>query len=182
MKSLAEDAQADLGLDYAWLDDVTYEDWQKYHDLMRSRYSVLVLLRILNCFSDYERFDQLARSLQNGTHPEAPEDRLIPALNDLDNEVQSMIGGFAMRMSVLVRNGERWLAGLQPLAEPDIEDEKAAEEASKDMDEPQVSILPISSEGSGKDLRPEDVIIGKLPEQIEKMGQQAQRVLEKTEL
>ncbi|XP_006462133.1 hypothetical protein AGABI2DRAFT_179014 [Agaricus bisporus var. bisporus H97] len=166
LKSLAEDAQADLGLDYAWLDDVTYEDWQKYHDLMRN----------------YERFDQLAHSLQNGTHPEAPEDRLIPALNDLDNEVQSMIGGFAMRMSVLVRNGERWLAGLQPLAEPDIEDEKAAEEASKDMNEPQVSILPISSEGSGKDLRPEDVIIGKLPEQIEKMGQQAQRVLEKTEL
>ena len=36
VKSMAEEAQGDLGLDYAWLDDVTYNDWQKYHDLMRS--------------------------------------------------------------------------------------------------------------------------------------------------
>ena len=38
VKSLADKAQADIGLDYAWLDDVTYDDWQKYHDLMRSTF------------------------------------------------------------------------------------------------------------------------------------------------
>lgn len=37
VKSLAEDAQGDIGLDYAWLDDVTYADWQRYHDLERSK-------------------------------------------------------------------------------------------------------------------------------------------------
>jgi hypothetical protein len=37
LRSLADSAQADLGLDYAWLEDVTYADWQKYHDLMRSK-------------------------------------------------------------------------------------------------------------------------------------------------
>ena len=37
LRSLADSAQADLGLDYAWLEDVTYEDWQRYHDLMRSK-------------------------------------------------------------------------------------------------------------------------------------------------
>jgi len=33
--NLAEEAQADLGLDYSWLDDVTVDDWTRYHDLMR---------------------------------------------------------------------------------------------------------------------------------------------------
>ena len=32
---LSERAQADIGLDYSWLDDVTAEDWVRYHDLMR---------------------------------------------------------------------------------------------------------------------------------------------------
>ena len=32
---LAERAQADIGLDYSWLDDVTTDDWVRYHDLMR---------------------------------------------------------------------------------------------------------------------------------------------------
>ena len=32
---LSEKAQADIGLDYSWLDDVTTDDWVRYHDLMR---------------------------------------------------------------------------------------------------------------------------------------------------
>lgn len=35
VRGVAEAAQASLGLDYAWLEDVTYDDWQRYHDLMR---------------------------------------------------------------------------------------------------------------------------------------------------
>ena len=35
IKDIAERAQADIGLDYAYLDDVTYHDWQRYHDLAR---------------------------------------------------------------------------------------------------------------------------------------------------
>jgi len=34
IKNVAEKAQADLGLDYAWLDDVTVADWTRYHDLI----------------------------------------------------------------------------------------------------------------------------------------------------
>lgn len=37
VRDVADRAQADLGLDYAWLDDVTYQDWQRYHDLVRSK-------------------------------------------------------------------------------------------------------------------------------------------------
>lgn len=38
IKDLASRAQEDLAMDYAWLDDVTYLDWQRYHDLMRSEF------------------------------------------------------------------------------------------------------------------------------------------------
>ena len=49
MKLLAETAQADLGLNYAWLDDVTYLDWQRYHDLMRGAFlcSSYILPRLI---------------------------------------------------------------------------------------------------------------------------------------
>lgn len=36
VRNIADRAQADIGLDYAWLDDVTYDDWQRYHELERS--------------------------------------------------------------------------------------------------------------------------------------------------
>ncbi|TFK39462.1 hypothetical protein BDQ12DRAFT_681825 [Crucibulum laeve] len=82
IKALADKAQADIGLDYAWLDDVTYKDWQKYHDLMRTA----------------ESFDHIARSLQNGTHTSSPTDPLITNLNNLEREMQDVIGGFRVRL------------------------------------------------------------------------------------
>jgi hypothetical protein len=44
LKSLAEAAQINLGLDYAWLDDVTYQDWQNYHDLLKSKIFLVTLI------------------------------------------------------------------------------------------------------------------------------------------
>jgi hypothetical protein len=35
VEEIADAAQADVGLDYVWLEDVTYWDWQRYHDLIR---------------------------------------------------------------------------------------------------------------------------------------------------
>ena len=35
VSEFAQKAQVDLGLDYSWLDDVTVDDWTRYHDLMR---------------------------------------------------------------------------------------------------------------------------------------------------
>jgi hypothetical protein len=37
VRDIADRAQGDIGLDYAWLDDVTFTDWQRYHDLERSK-------------------------------------------------------------------------------------------------------------------------------------------------
>jgi hypothetical protein len=33
LDEIANEAQADLGMDYAWLDDVTTHDWTRYHKL-----------------------------------------------------------------------------------------------------------------------------------------------------
>ena len=38
VQTVADDAQADIGLDYAWLDDVTYLDWRRYHALLDSKF------------------------------------------------------------------------------------------------------------------------------------------------
>ncbi len=46
VKDLAERGQADIGLDYAYLDDVTYQDWQRYHDLIRSTFSPVSVLHV----------------------------------------------------------------------------------------------------------------------------------------
>ena len=37
VRDIVDRGQADIGLDYAYLDDVTYLDWQRYHDLERSK-------------------------------------------------------------------------------------------------------------------------------------------------
>jgi hypothetical protein len=42
VRDIAETAQADLGHGYIWLDDVTYLDWQRYHDLTRSKFCILI--------------------------------------------------------------------------------------------------------------------------------------------
>ncbi|KAL1723195.1 hypothetical protein EV715DRAFT_191623, partial [Schizophyllum commune] len=82
VKALAERAQADLGIDYAWLDDVTYADWQRYHDLMRA----------------YEKYDSDARTIANGTHPLSPADPLVGAMSDTQDDAMTIIEGFQVRI------------------------------------------------------------------------------------
>jgi hypothetical protein len=45
VKDLAGDAQTNIGMDYSWLADVTYNDWQRYHDLMRGACPTLHFIR-----------------------------------------------------------------------------------------------------------------------------------------
>lgn len=44
VRDVADDAQGDVGFDYIWLADVTYHDWNRYHDLVRSE-----CFRVLEC-------------------------------------------------------------------------------------------------------------------------------------
>ncbi|KAK0189212.1 hypothetical protein F5146DRAFT_984000 [Armillaria mellea] len=83
VKALAEKAQADLGLDYAWLEDVTYEDWQRYHDLMRV----------------YNNFDTQIRQLQNNTHVRPLGDTVLIALEAKQHDMQDAITRFVSRVA-----------------------------------------------------------------------------------
>lgn len=41
--TVADEGQADIGLEYAWLDDVTYMDWRRYHALLDSKITCLTM-------------------------------------------------------------------------------------------------------------------------------------------
>lgn len=137
VKALAERAQADIGIDYAWLDDVTYSDWQRYHDLMRS----------------YEKYDSDARTIANGTHPLSPEDPLISAMSDTQHDAMIIIEGFQVRVRDL------------KLIAHDIysEVDRKAAAAAKDVNAPDVSALPVGEPSQIADQLPPAPQVSILP-------------------
>jgi len=114
-------------------------------------------------------------ALQNGTHVDAPEDELVPILNKLDREVQSMITGFAMQMNSLVREGDRWLDSALdvPSASEAEEGDEECGEYEDVTEEPSVSILHVLPNPSSEQVDPANLMIGKSAEQVEKMARQA---------
>jgi len=110
-------------------------------------------------------------ALQNGTHVDAPEDELVPILNKLDREVQSMITGFAMQMNSLVREGDRWLDSA--LDVPSASEASEDDEECGEYEEPSVSIPPVLPNPSSEQVDPANLMIGKSAEQVEKMVRQA---------
>ncbi|KAG7444460.1 uncharacterized protein BT62DRAFT_1077792 [Guyanagaster necrorhizus] len=103
VKALAEKAQANLGLDYAWLEDVTYEDWQRYHDLMRgpSLFSIIHprahQKKTKN--SVYNDFDTQIRQIQNNTHVRPLGDTVLIALEAKQHDMQDAITRFVSRVA-----------------------------------------------------------------------------------
>ncbi|THU92963.1 hypothetical protein K435DRAFT_725740 [Dendrothele bispora CBS 962.96] len=159
IKNYAEGAQADLGLDYAWLDDVTYQDWQKYHDLMR----------------EFRKFEQEIQLVQNGSHANPPIDPLIPALDNLQTELEDVISGFEHSIRVLGMKIREVLFGPEEDNEPVID----VSEPTQPEEEEMFSILPIdpspsapsSPDKEGTEETTEfdasQVILGKGKEQVE---------------
>ncbi|KAF9077987.1 hypothetical protein BDP27DRAFT_1310540 [Rhodocollybia butyracea] len=156
VKTFAQKAQGDIGMPMAWLDDVTYQDWQRYHDLMRA----------------HGHFDEQIRMIQNGSHPSPPIDPLVPALDKLQLELDEIKSGFNARVRTL---------GTQihdVLVLPSLPEEHAPEEA-----EDEVSILPIDpveTSPVGKHDEAVDmsnIILGKSKEQVEEAMSIAQEPL-----
>ncbi|KAH9857245.1 hypothetical protein C2E23DRAFT_807141 [Lenzites betulinus] len=151
IKSIAERGQADIGMDYAYLDDVTYLDWQRYHDLLRRS----------------ENFTTDAYSIQDGSHPSPPINPVLTSLADLQNEVEDVVSGFETRLRRLTRTGVRAFGAAQ-----DTSDDSEAQEPPVSGDET-VSILPIEESAlpehtqSPADARPPPVVIGRGKEEVE---------------
>lgn len=146
VRDVADRAQADIGLDYAWLDDVTYLDWQRYHDLARRS----------------DNFTALALTIQNGSHPSPPINPVYTALTDLQSEVQDVVVGFETRLRRIKRNGER---AFGIIASEDEDDE------SESQDE-MLHILPIGDDSRKDGLEGEtpadipQIVIGRSKEEV----------------
>ena len=148
-------AQVDLGLDYSWLDDVTVNDWTRYHDLMRCglilfwflKYELLTIslapCAFLGFFTASDSFHEEVLMVRNGTHVEALDNPVFRALKELRVEVEDIITGFKSRLRRIQRDGERTFGAV-----------------NQDEDSP-MSILPIADEESIP-----QVTIGKGSEQV----------------
>ena len=154
---LVERAQADIGLDYAWLDDVTTQDWQRYHDLMRRKSTPINIceLAFLIQVPGSEDFSGEATMLQNGTHASSPINPVTPAINDLRAEVEDIIVGFETRLRRIKRNGDRAFGNI-----------RTDGQTEEDNEEPEVSILPIDPEEELVEDAIPPVVIGKSQEQV----------------
>ncbi|TFK63255.1 hypothetical protein BDN72DRAFT_964029 [Pluteus cervinus] len=143
LKAVAQSAQADLGMDYAWLDDVTYRDWQDYHFLMTSAHN----------------FAHEIRGIQNGTHADPASDPLPPALDTLQQDMEDVINGF--NAAVLQSKAEaQQLIGEEPQPE---------EELSEPIDE-EVNILPVDPQEEEVDEGLKEaakIVIGRGKEEVE---------------
>ncbi|KAF8836828.1 hypothetical protein BDN67DRAFT_262554 [Paxillus ammoniavirescens] len=153
VRNVAEKGQVDLGLDYAWLEDVTYDDWQRYHALIGTS----------------EQYAYEAASIQNGTHSEAPAPNpLTPILEDLESEVQDVVIGFETRLRRIKRDGERaFNNNSQGTTQKEEEKGSAVEPEAV----PEVSILPrpVPPEPIGEEAREfiiPPVIVGRSQEEV----------------
>jgi len=129
VKNIAESGQADVGYGYVWLADVTYLDWQRYHDLKRKS----------------DDFTDLAYSIQNGSHPSPPIDPVQDAIHEFHLEVEEVIIGFETRFRHIKRNGLRALGSA--LGEMNG-DEDVEQDTGLPQSPDKVSILPIPGDDS----------------------------------
>ncbi|KAJ7708908.1 hypothetical protein B0H17DRAFT_1191410 [Mycena rosella] len=166
VKDACGQAQGSVGLDLSWLDDVTYLDWQVYHDLARIG----------------ENFQAEASEIQAGTHAHPPVDPFVPAVQAAQTELNALVERIVARISALRTRAGAAFAGVVPgavAAEAVVEEkeeekeEQAEAEEKTEEEEPAVSILPIVPEapktgagaGAGAGAA-ENVILGKSAEQV----------------
>ncbi|THH10345.1 hypothetical protein EW145_g1375 [Phellinidium pouzarii] len=130
VRGTAEDGQADIGLGYAWLDDVTYMDWRRYHALLEKH---------------TEWLDE-ALALANGSHATPYPNPVMDAFEDLQSEVQDITVGFETRLRRMKREGDRAFS-------VDTSTDDSMRES-----EPEFSILPISDDDTAQGRAEEKIL------------------------
>ncbi|KAF7317719.1 hypothetical protein MKEN_00859700 [Mycena kentingensis (nom. inval.)] len=109
LKSACGQAQADVGLDLSWLDDVTYMDWQVYHDIARIG----------------ERFQAEASEIQAGTHAHPPVDPFMAQLAVAEQDLTNYVNQMVERIEALKGQAE---TVLRPRANPPVAEKQAHDE------------------------------------------------------
>ncbi|KAF8522999.1 hypothetical protein JB92DRAFT_1644485 [Gautieria morchelliformis] len=138
---MAHRAQADIGIDYSWLADVSYEDWQRYHKLVDTS----------------KKFADLYLAMQNGTHTTSPANPLIDVMEALQEEVDDMVLGFEANLTRVKNAALDIFSGIET---------KAATNVPKETSETEVSILPIDPITAETDGKIPPVILSRGAEEV----------------
>ena len=109
-------------------------------------------------FLGSENFTVLAQSVQDGSHSTSPINPVIPAIQELQDELEDVIKGFNARLRQIKRNGARTFS---------------APEAAVDEEDGTASILPIEepaqtetpADDAAANVAP--VVIGRGKEEVE---------------
>lgn len=105
----------------------------------------------LTSSSGSKEFNVQAAMIQNGSHPSPPINPVVDALNELMNEIDEVTTGFETRLSRIRREGDRAFSSNTEF------DPKAGADDTVPSN-PEVSILPISGDGTAKGKSEEKVL------------------------
>ncbi|KAG8798964.1 hypothetical protein FRC17_007278 [Serendipita sp. 399] len=155
--ALVDKAQTELISDYAWLNDVTYRDWERYHQLMfRGREAGEQFQKLVN--------GEITSTLSNPVHD---------MLGRIQAEIGEVTEKFDAGLEKIRHQGWKYLLGNKIDQKPNNKGkgkEKGREKAK--ADDPQVSILPVEREEM--DFINGEGFIGKSKEQVEQAILQAE--------
>ncbi|CAE6463204.1 unnamed protein product [Rhizoctonia solani] len=98
IKTAALDAQSNLGMDYAWLDDVTVQDWTRYHALVDTA----------------DSFIKELQSLVDNTHSRAQPNPLEKGLEELQVQLNTIVDDFQSKLKVAHVQGLRSFGSVNP--------------------------------------------------------------------
>ncbi|KAF8318661.1 hypothetical protein DL93DRAFT_328831 [Clavulina sp. PMI_390] len=113
MDDIGSDGQADLGMDYSYLDDVTTGDWSRYHDLLR-RSGPFV-----------DKYNKIV----DGTLQGAPADPIPAALADLQEQLRQLVSDFQADLLKARDEGFRTIKGKPVVDKPGSSPSKPSQEA-----------------------------------------------------
>jgi hypothetical protein len=143
-------------MDYAWLDDVTVNDWTRYHDLMRStfaRFGRCSLTDIIPAAA--KRWGDTYRSVFNSTHPELLSNEVVSALETFQATLRDIGFGFdhvlgnLQRKAELIFKGDHNVEDIPGLGEEGVVTPRgeAAEAVAQKAEE--VPVLGLGGDGPG---------------------------------
>lgn len=99
---VSEDAQAQLGMPLAWLEDVTPADWRRFHDM-----------------KEYVKgIRQKFVEMQEGEHPQSPADPIVALFKRTQADVQDILTGFEVQFNEIRRRGEASFRQPETAARP----------------------------------------------------------------
>ncbi|KIM33703.1 hypothetical protein M408DRAFT_18734 [Serendipita vermifera MAFF 305830] len=95
LDKLADEGQADIGMDYAWLDDVSTDDWTRYHQLKR----------------DAKGWIEQFETIYNATHVDMQENIVVNELMQVETAMMRVAADLNQALDQVRASGNQWLKG-----------------------------------------------------------------------